>query len=483
MNKVLGFAPDSDPTTPGLLVDCENLIPSELGMRPGPTTTPLGIQALPEQARGALAAIDLNGNRLVFAGSTAHLYMLAGNVWSDISGPGAPFSLGNEEVWALTQFANSTVASSRSAGMHIATGSDFAPVDDAPKAKILVSLKGFVMAFNTDETTYGDSPDRWWCSAYLNASDWTPNVSTLCTTGRLVESGGEISAAHRLGDDVIVYKRRSTYVGRYTGPAEVWNYTMVDSDVGCVGQDAVCDTGKAHFFIGDDDIYSFDGVQVRPIGRGVLRDWFVGVRNPKYMHRSIAYWDKQNQLAWFFFPSVAGGGDVDLGLVYHPSTGRWGRANHKIRSLLRFASPAQTYDGSSGLISTYDTGPDIDYDSPFWTEEQELMSGFDQSNRIVTFSGIPGQSSFTTGDWGDEEQYSSCDRLSLRLKKSPLGAFATGFTKDDGGSQVQMASVAIRDDAAFDLRQRARWHRFKVDVTGDYALIGIGPRLKQAGFR
>ena len=76
-----------------------------------------------------------------------------------------------------------------------------------------------------------------------------------------------------LGDDIIVYKRRSTYVGRYTGPAEVWNFTQVDSDVGCVGQDAVCDTGKAHFFIGDDDIYAFDGVQVQPIGRGVLRDW------------------------------------------------------------------------------------------------------------------------------------------------------------------------------------------------------------------
>jgi hypothetical protein len=29
-----GFCPDADPTTPGLLLDCENLLPSELGMRP-----------------------------------------------------------------------------------------------------------------------------------------------------------------------------------------------------------------------------------------------------------------------------------------------------------------------------------------------------------------------------------------------------------------------------------------------------------------
>lgn len=50
-------------------------------------------------------------------------------------------------------------------------------------------------------------------------------------------------------------------MGRFTGPAEVWNFTQVDSDVGCVGMEAVCDTGKAHYFIGDDDIYAFDGVQ------------------------------------------------------------------------------------------------------------------------------------------------------------------------------------------------------------------------------
>jgi hypothetical protein len=46
-----------------------------------------------------------------------------------------------------------------------------------------------------------------------------------------------------------------------------------------------------------------------------------------------------------------------------------------------------------------------------------------------------------------------------------------------------MASAAIRDDGAFDMRQRGRWHRFKVDMTGDYTLIGLRPRLKNAGYR
>ena len=57
------------------------------------------------------------------------------------------------------------------------------------------------------------------------------------------------------------------------------------------------------------------------------------------------------------------------------------------------------------------------------------------------------------------------------------------ITKDDGGVESEQASTAIRDDAAFDLRQRGRWHRFTVDSTGDYALIGMAPRLKPAGYR
>lgn len=483
MNKVLGFAPDADPTTPGLLLDCENLLPSELGMRPGPAVAPVGVAALTEDVRGALAAIDLSGNRLAICGTTQRLYSLAGSAWADVSGDGAPFALGQDERWSLAQFANSTVANCRSMGMRMATGGPFAPVAGAPKAKILASLKGFVMAFNTQDATYGDSPDRWWCSASLNAQDWVPNVATLCTTGRLVESGGEITAAHRLGDDIIVYKRRSTFVGRFTGPAEVWNFTQVDSDVGCVGMDAVCDTGKAHYFIGDDDLYVFDGVQVQPIGRGMLRDWFVEVRDPKQMHKSQAFWDKQNQLAWFFFPSVKGGGELDYGLVYHPGTNKWGRANHAIRALVRYASPAATYDGGSELVTTYDSGPAIDFDSPFWVEAQELMAGFDTRNRLVTFAGAPDASSLTTGDVGDDDQMTLCDRLVLRFKKAPAAAAATGFTKDDGGQEARQASAAIRDDAAFDLRQRGRWHAFRVDCQGDYALIGFAPRLKPAGFR
>ena len=47
MDKLLGFTPDTDPTTPGVLVDCHNLIPTENGMQDAPTpVTPADVPAL-----------------------------------------------------------------------------------------------------------------------------------------------------------------------------------------------------------------------------------------------------------------------------------------------------------------------------------------------------------------------------------------------------------------------------------------------------
>ena len=39
--------------------------------------------------------------------------------------------------------------------------------------------------------TYGDQPDRWWCCAIGNTSDWTPAVATQCATARLTDAPGD----------------------------------------------------------------------------------------------------------------------------------------------------------------------------------------------------------------------------------------------------------------------------------------------------
>lgn len=482
MSQVLGFVPDADPTPPGVIVDCELLLPYDLGMRACPTAVGVGLPALEEESRGVFVGVDLLGTRRLIAGTLTALYQAGSSAWADVSAE--PYSLGADDRWSLAQFGNSVLAATPSYSIQRLTAGAFAEIADAPKARILVSVKSFVMAFGTNDTVFGDSPDRWWCCANLNETDWVPNIATQCTTGRLVESGGRFTAAARFGDDVVTYKRNAMWLGRYVGSPSVWDFIPIASDIGCVGQEAVCDTGTGHIFVGIDDIYLFDGNRPQSIATGKCRDWYVANRDPKNAYKTRILWDRQNSLAWIFFVSINGNGHIDCGLVYHTRTGRWGRANFRAESVVVYASPSITYDdGALSIPTAYDDGPQIPFDSPFWTEGQELIAIVDDTHTLKTLSGIPADSSFTTGDYGDEMSYTMCNSLKIRYKVAPDDATATGYVKDDGGRVSVQASSAIRDDSAFDLRQTGRWHRFRVDQTGPAEVLAIRPAMQEAGQR
>jgi hypothetical protein len=48
---------------------------------------------------------------------------------------------------------------------------------------------------------------------------------------------------------------------------------------------------------------------------------------------------------------------------------------------------------------------------------------------------------------------------------------------------VATGSSASVNDGRHDMRQTARWHRFKVDTTGDFEATGIRPEFVETGKR
>lgn len=482
MIPVLGFTPDQDPTTPGVLVDVEQQVPTEIGMRASPLPVDVGNPALSSEARGAVVTRNLSGNRRLIVGTEDSLFDAGSGTWNDVSA--RTYALGADDRWSFAQFGNATIAATLTEPLQRSVSGTFADITAAPNAKLVESVKGFVVAFHTSETNFGDSPDRWWCSALLDETDWVPNVSTQCTTGRLIEGGGAILAAKRLGEDLVAYKQRALFLGRYSGPPEVWNWTQISSEIGCVGQDAVVDIGVAHVFVGEDDIYIYDGVRPVSIATNKVRQWFVDNRDPVYQYKTQVLWDRQNSLAWIFFASNTSVGVVDSGLVWHSKSGKWGKVAHNVSAVVNYISPSITYDGGTPLVTTYDSGPLIPYDSPFWISGTELPAIIETDEILKTLSGTPTTSSFTTGDLGDEDFYSMATSFKVRYKRSPSSATATGYTKDDGGSLTLVTvSSALRDDGAFDVRQSGRWHRFRVESTGACEYQAVRMTSKEVGRR
>jgi hypothetical protein len=478
---LLGFSPDVEPTTPGCILDMQGIIPYEAGAKAAPTPAAVGVNTLAAACQGAAVVRQLAGTSRFIAGTASNLYEASGVSWTSV---GSPYTLGADDVWSFAGFGDSVLASNASTNIQRSTGGAFSTIAAAPKAKLLVASKGFIVGFATNDATYGDSPDRWWCSALYDETTWTPSLATQAATGRLVEGSGPITAAMRFGDQIVAYKSRAMHLGHYAGTPSVWDWAVVSFDVGCVGPEAVADTSIGHIFVGSDNIYHFDGTRPVAIATGSIRQWWLDNSSAEYRYRTKLLWDRDNSLVWIFFPSAGSSAGVcDDCIVFHVATKQWGRSSMTVEAVVNYVSPSITYDGGSALITTFDSGPSIPFDSPFWLSQKTNPAIFSTSHIVQTLSGVPGAWWFETGDYGDEVEWSYCQHLSMRFAAVPSPITCTPKTRDTSGDTVVAGSSSSFDGAKFPLRQTSRFHRFRIDGEGSGKWSAIQPATSPAGIR
>lgn len=484
MTPIVGFAPDSDRTTPGIFTACEHIIPYEAGFKGAPTPIAVAVNALAAECRGAVVATKLDGTRRIFAGTQTKLYELSGAAWADVSKVGN-YTGSTESRWSFCQFGDTTIASNLVDPMQSTSSGVFADVATAPKAKIVVNASNnFVLAFNTSDATYGVVQDGWWNCAQGNQNDWTPAVPTLANRGRLIAVEGPIQTGLSLGEYVVAYKQRAIFVGIFVGSPVVWQWNLVPGGAaGCVGQDAVCDIGGAHFLVGDDNFWIFDGTRPIPVGTGVVRQWFLDNSNPNYRYKTKVAYDKQTNIVRVSFPSLSSTGACDAGLVYNVITKRWGGDNVTVEALLGYITPGATINGLDTYSATIDGLPDVSFDSQYWLAGGQNAAIFTSAHQLCSMTGATADSSFTTGDLGDDDVVTMVERFRVRFESSPTTATATGYSKfNEGDALVTGPSNAI-NDGKFDLRQSGRFHRVRVDMTGNHKEYAFDTRIKTVGGR
>jgi hypothetical protein len=486
MIPILGFLPDADPAIPGVLVDCANLIPTERGMMGGPTaaTAVTGLAALAAECRGAAVLVDTGGVRRNFAGTQTKMYELVASAWTDRS-RGGNYTGSSDNRWSFAQFGNVALASNLTEVIQASASGAFADIATAPKAKIIVSAKDVVIALGTNDGTFGDLPDGWWCSAFQDYSSWTPSVTTSAARGRLVGVPGGLTAGAMLGAYVVAYKERGAYLGQIQiGTPGTIQWDQVPGEFGCVGQDAVVDVGGAHFIVGPDNFWLFDGTRPIPIGVNEVRQWFYNDSSPTYRYRTIVYFDRQNSRVWVHYPSSStSSGRPDRALVYNLVSKKWGRANRSIEAVFQFVAPGLTWDTFSTVGASWDVLPNIAWDSQAWQAAGRALGYFDTSHTLYTLTGTSDASSFTTGDIGDDLNSSGCDRVKVHYITDPTSATATGFTKETSGGALTTRDSQPYSDGKFDLRQSGRWHRYSVAHVGDVEVRAFDPRLVAESMR
>lgn len=481
MTPILGFAPDAELTTPGLLADCENLVPTITGMAGGPSAVaPVGVPALAAACLGAAVVTRLDATRRIFAATQAAIYELTSGSWTDQS-KGGGYTGGASSRWSIAQLGDATLMANRADTIQASTTGAFADIATAPKAEIVFSVRDQVMALNVNDGA--EKPDGWHCCGVFDHTTWTPSNATQANKGRLVSSPGPLTAGARLGEYAVAYKARSMFLGQYVGAPVVWDWTPVaGGDAGCVGKKALCDVDGVHFFVGEDNFWLFDGTRPVPLADGTLRDWFQANSNPSFRFLIECVYNRATNQVFIFYPSI-GSQALDHTLVYHVKSKRWGRANRLIQSSLEYVSPAATIDGLTAYASTIDTLPDIGLDSQYWLSGGRAMAVFNSSNQLVSLSGESQSSSMETGDAGDDETITLFKGMTLRFKVAPTTAMMRTFHKRLSGQNYESGPTSTMLDGKFDVLISNRWHRVRFDFTGPVHITGMKPNAAGAGKR
>lgn len=483
MTPLLGFAPDLEAPTPGTVVDCSQFIPYLTGMEAAPSLqTPSGVPALASACQGAAVVTKLDSTRRVFAGAQTALYELVAGAWSAVT-RGVAYTGGSDTRWSFTQFGNTTIAANRSDVIQASTTGSFADVATAPKAEIVFSVGAFVMALNTNDGA--EKPDGWHCCAAFDATSWTPSVTTQAASGRLVSTPGGLTAGLRLGEYAVAYKSSSIYLGQYVGAPVVWDWTLVaGGESGCVGKEALCDIDGAHFFVGQDNFWIFDGTRPVPIGDGQVRQWFFDNSDAANLFKTKCVYDRQQNRVWVFYPS-AGSSSCNSALVYHLKNKQWGRADSSVQAVLNYVSAGFTIDGLTAISATIDGLPDIALDSQYWLSGGKALSVFNTSNQLQSYTGTAGTSSFTTGDAGDDDTVILLKQIRLRFAAGakPDSATCATFNKMSSGEDFTPGPTSSINDGKFDVLKSARWHRAVFTMTGNARVTGINPTFAPAGKR
>lgn len=485
---IKGFAPDLSPTEPGVLTSCVARVPTLRGMKAAPSPLTGALPALSAAALHAEEVTKLDGTRRFFAGTTTALYESAVSSWTNRTRAAGAYSAAADIRWRFAQYGDITLATQKGDKIQqISSAAAFEDITAAPKAAVVEVVDDFVAAFNTSDAGFGDSPDRWWICAQGNYADWTPAQATNCYSGRLTSTPGDLRAGRRLGSKLVAYKESAMYLGQFAGPPIGWQWEEVSNFSGAQSQEVVVPIvtksgGAAHIFMGKSDFYYYDGSRPLPIGNP-LKDWFFGRLNKSFAYRSVALHDPANALILFLYPSTSSSsGALDSGVVYNYRADRWGVYDLNVETAAQKQSGGFTYGTLESTYATYSAIPSVSYGSPFWFAGQPVPAIFNASHVLQTLNGAAGESSYTTGDLGLDEQVSLVSRVRPREVTAPSSAVMTNYYRQNLGDALTTGATTTKSSGKFDVLRSARWHRFKVTDQGESEVMALDVIADADGF-
>jgi hypothetical protein len=484
---LIQWAPDADPTQPGIIVDAEQMIPTQRGYAPdfvlmASTSYPHTLAAAPTGAARVFTNSSIYGSTALI-GTATSIYAVTPAALVDITRATPGYATVNNRAlngWRFDAFDDVVLAVSLNNVLQETAGAEsgvlFTDVAGAPSANCIAVQSQFVMLANFPSTGSFPYSDGYWCSAVADHTDWVLDPATFCEQDRLLETPGPILRLIAYQNEILAFKPTSILRGRFSGqPSKPWVWSVVTDTVGIVGHDAICEADDGVlYWLARDGFYSFNGGAVQRI-RTAPWEWFQNqIPTQANLYTTSCGWDSVRRcVRWLYtrnFLSEVSTESIYGGIAYHPDTGRWGP----------FETVAQAF-----VTLPYDDVPSVRSNAV--VRRLNVPAVINAFNRqIETWRGQSATSSLTTGDVGDDDANFVITKARMRNMvhgRTAATISAQHFYRQNLDESLATGDTVFKSDGKFDFSQSARWHRLKFACIGMLEIFGFRVKVPKTGDR
>ena len=451
------WLPDQ-PGIAGSLTEAKNVVSQAVGY--GPLPLPVAIASgASENLQTLFATKDTEGNTKLFAGGSTKVFTASSiGVFTDVSG--ATYTTFPNERMRFTQFGNSVLFTNNSDKIQyydVTSSSAFADLSaNAPIARYITVVRDFVVVANVVDGTNRRSNRVQW-SGINDETEWTFSQTTQSDYQDIPDGGNIVGI--RGGEFGLVLMEKAIHRMTYIGTPFIFQFDNISRGTGCIEGNSIAQYQGITFFLSDDGFYMCDGQTVKQIGSEKVDRFFFSRVEMSQLGTMSAAVDPLRKLVIWNYRTANGTREL---LIYSMKTGKWTRADGLVDYISDAATGAVTLEELDSIYPTVD-GMDLTLDSYNFVGGKFFFGGT-KDNDIYSFTGLPRQGEIITGDIDTGNSVITLARPQI----------------DGGSADVSVASrtrldvslsyttpVSASDENRVPLRSAGRYHRVKVNPTGD----------------
>ena len=473
-----------------LVVD--NVLPLAKGYKSLAGFQALSGTGLTGSALGLFTSFSASGSTN-YAGDATKLYQMNSSlVFVDKSKAGGYNNSTTEnarDFWAFTQFGSNIIATNFADNIQkFEEGVDSAFSDLVSlKAKYIAVIRDFVVSgYTTESSTTYNQRVKW--SGINDSSTWTPSQATQSGFQDIVGSHGNIQAIVGGESAGVIFMEKAIYRMSYVGVPLIFQFDKIADNIGAFAPKSVASYGNQIFFLAQDGFYKLTGAQqLEPIGNGKVDNFFFDDLSSNLDGITSAVDPNNSIVVWSYRGSGATGTTNNKLLIYNYAVNKWSTGSGQDLEFIASASQE-----AFNTLESLDVLGDLDnlprsLDSYFYREGVVGLAGFNSANKFGKFIANSLSATVDTTEFEGAE-----GKRSTLINCRPIvdGTTNTSVTITPITRQSQLdttttgSAVSTNDTGTCPLRSTSRYHRIRVNVTGNFnTMSGVDIETRPEGGR